>query len=205
MGGRKLKTLLIGTKNLGKIRELEQSLKNSPVRILSLKDFPECPESPETGTTFLDNAAEKALFYEKWTGYPCLADDSGIEVDYLQGAPGVFSARYAGEPADDEANNQKLIAELKGVVPSQRGAAYRCVLAFAEKGKILIASEGVCRGHILELPVGTGRFGYDPYFLLDDLGKTAAEITVEEKEAVSHRGKALAKWKEWMMNHWLEK
>lgn len=200
-----MKTLVIATKNPGKIRELHQSLENMPVRILSLKDFPDCPEAPETGDTFLENASEKALFYEQWTGYPCLADDSGIEVDYLKGAPGVFSARYAGEPANDEANNQKLISELKGAEFSQRGAAYRCVLAFAERGKVLVTVEGVCRGTILESPVGTGGFGYDPYFLLEDLGQTAAEITMEEKEKVSHRGKALHQWKEWMMDNWLNK
>lgn len=194
-----MRTLVLATKNQGKIKELVKATEGMNIKVLSLLDFPECPDSPETGDTFEANASQKALFYEKYTQLPCLADDSGLEVDALDGRPGVLSARYAGESATDNDNNQKLVQELMAVPESERTARYVCALSYAENGEIIKCFHGFCKGKILLEPRGSGGFGYDPYFLLDEVGKTAAEITIEEKQKISHRGKAFELWKEWFL------
>lgn len=194
-----MKTIVLATKNQGKLKELQKATEDMAVKILSLSDFPDCPDCPETGDTFAENACQKALFYENYTSLPCLADDSGLEVAALEDAPGVFSARYAGENATDGQNNEKLVEELKNVPYEERDGKYRCVLAYAEQGKVAATFEGICDGKILLTPHGEGGFGYDPYFYIENLEKTVAEITIEEKQKISHRGKAFELWKKWFM------
>lgn len=194
-----MKTIVLATKNQGKLKELQKATEDMAVKILSLSDFPGCPDCPETGDTFEENACQKALFYEDYTSLPCLADDSGLEVSALKGAPGVFSARYAGENATDSHNNEKLVEELRDVPYDERDGKYRCVLAYAEHGKIAATFEGTCDGEILLAPQGESGFGYDPYFYIESLKKTVAEITIEEKQKISHRGKAFELWKKWFM------
>ena len=157
----------------------------------SVAEYPGIPEIVETGTTFEANARLKALAVAKAAGAWALADDSGIEVDALGGRPGVYSARYAGEPPDDAANNRKLIAELRGVPPGRRTARYRAVIAVADPKRVLCVAEGACEGRIQDEPRGTGGFGYDPHFLLPDRGLTMAELPAEEKNRISHRGVAI--------------
>jgi XTP/dITP diphosphohydrolase len=162
------------------------------VEFLSLADYPDLPEAVEDGKTFLENARKKAHPAAKATGLPTLGEDSGLEVDALGGAPGIFSARYAGEHAADGDNSRKLLEEMKEVPAGKRGARYRCVavLAFPDGGEI--TAEGSCEGEIALEPRGTGGFGYDPVFLLPD-GRMMAELSPREKDALSHRGRALKK------------
>ena len=183
--------LVVATRNRGKVAEIEQKLASLPIRVLSLADYGDIPEAPETGDTFAANAEEKARYYMAATGRACLADDSGLEVDALQGGPGVYSARYAGEDADDAANNRKLLAELTGVQPADRKGRFRCALALVTPEGELRRADGVVEGVILEEARGTGGFGYDPLFLLPELGKTMAELSAAEKNSISHRGRAL--------------
>jgi XTP/dITP diphosphohydrolase len=183
--------ILLATRNPGKVREIRQLAADQPWRWHSLDDFPDVPEAVEDADTFAENARRKALHYAAATGLPTLADDSGLEVDHLSGAPGVYSARYAGEICDDAANNRKLVAALAGVPLEQRTARFRCAMALARPGEVLAETEGVVEGLILDEPRGSNGFGYDPHFLLPDLGKTTAELPPEEKNALSHRGQAL--------------
>ena len=149
------------------------------------------PDPEETGTTFAENALIKARYYMEKTGLPALADDSGLAVDALDGAPGVYSARYAGTHGDDAANNAKLVAEMTAVAPQDRGAEYVCELALVYPDGTKRTARGICRGEIVLEPRGTGGFGYDPYFYLPEREKTMAELTLEEKNRISHRGEAL--------------
>ena len=151
----------------------------------------EAPE--ETGLTFEDNARLKAGFYSRHTGMLCLADDSGLEVDALDGQPGVYSSRYAGIDGDDAANNTKLLRELDGVPDSDRGAQFRCTIAIATPDATHLVTNGICRGRILSAPRGDAGFGYDPLFLHVESGKTFAELSQNNKSEFSHRGAALAK------------
>ena len=185
-----MKTIVIATKNKGKIREMTQAFEGLPVKLVPLSEFGELPDAVEDGTTFEENAKIKALYYRKKTNMACLADDSGLEVEALSGAPGVYSARFAGEHADDDANNQKLLDEIakKGLDASP--AAYRCVLAFADTDGSVLTAAGNCEGVIRPESRGNGGFGYDPYFYIEG-NKTMAELTLSEKDAISHRGKAL--------------
>ncbi len=187
-----MKTIVIATKNKGKIREMTQAFEGLPVKLVPLSDFGELPDAIEDGKTFEENAKIKAQYYMKKTKTACLADDSGLEAEALGGAPGVYSARFAGEHADDNANNKKLLDEIakKGLVSSP--AAYRCVLAFADTDGTVLTAEGSCTGVIRPEAHGNGGFGYDPYFYIDE-NKTMAELTLAEKDAISHRGKALRK------------
>ena len=186
-----MKEIVVATRNAGKVAEIAAALADLPVTLRSLRDFGAVPDAVEDGDTFEANAVLKAKHYARYTGMACLADDSGLEVDALGGAPGVFSARYAGEGAGDAANNAKLLRELAGVPAHRRSARFRCVLAFLDEDGTLLVTEGTCEGIILEQPRGTGGFGYDPLLYLPELGKTVAELTIAEKNAVSHRGKAL--------------
>lgn len=184
------KQIVIATKNLDKLREMEIAFDGLPVEILSLADIDEFPDAVEDGTTFEENARIKAKFFSEKTGLACLADDSGLEVDALGGRPGVYSARFAGYHAHDVTNNQKLLEELAKVGVSESAAAYHCALCFVDVEGTEICASGVVRGTIKNVARGDGGFGYDPYFYLDE-SKTMAELTLDEKDAISHRGAAL--------------
>jgi len=186
-----MKQMVIASTNQGKISEIRAAFQGLPVEIHSLAEFGTIPEVEETGKTFAENALLKARYYVNHTGMACLADDSGLEADALAGAPGVYSARFAGDTASDEDNNQKLLAALHGVSDIQRSARFRCVLAFLDTDGAAITADGVCEGRILEAPRGAGGFGYDPLFYMPELGATLSEISLAEKNAVSHRGQAL--------------
>jgi len=178
-------TLLIATSNPGKRREFAALLPEG-VRLLSLDDLAvHLPR--ETGTTFATNAAAKALAAADQTGLLALADDSGLEVAALAGAPGVRSARFGGEPPSDERNRRALLDALAAVEPQRRAARFVCAVALAQPGRVVAVAEGTCRGVIAAEPRGTMGFGYDPIFLLPD-GRTVAELSAEEKNAISHRG-----------------
>lgn len=183
--------LLLATKSAGKIAELRRMTQDSVDEWIGLDQFPAIAESPETGETFSANAREKALYYSAATGLPALADDSGLEVDALGGAPGVHSAYYAGHPRDDARNNQKLVADLRGVPDARRGARFVCAMALAAGGRILLESRGTVEGRIIDTPRGVNGFGYDPHFLILERGLTTAELSPDEKSAISHRGNAL--------------
>jgi XTP/dITP diphosphohydrolase len=183
--------LVLATGNPGKLREFRALLAGLAFAPLAQADFGiEPPE--ETGTSFLANALLKARHAAQAAGIPAIADDSGLEVDALGGAPGVYSARYSGPGADDAANNAKLLAALENTPAPQRTARYRCALAFIDPAtQTELTSEGVWEGIILDAPRGTGGFGYDPYFWLPELNRTAAELDPQEKNRRSHRGLAL--------------
>lgn len=183
--------IVIASRNKGKIAEFKELLRDLPAEILTLTDFPSIPEIQETGSSFRENALLKARAVTAATGLIALADDSGLEVDYLGGAPGVYSSRYAGRAQDDGANNRKLLAALEGVPLHKRTARFRCVIAIItpEGGEYL--SEGICEGRIALAPRGEGGFGYDPLFLVPSLGKTFAELGPEVKNRISHRAQAM--------------
>ncbi|MBP1765790.1 MAG: Nucleoside-triphosphatase rdgB [Firmicutes bacterium] len=186
-----MKPIVIASTNKGKISEIRAAFQGLPLEIHSLAEFGGIPEVEETGKTFAENAVLKATYYARHTGMACLADDSGLEVDALGGAPGVYSARFAGDTATDEDNNRKLLAALQEVPREQRSARFRCVLAFLDVDGTILTADGTCEGRILEEPRGTGGFGYDPLFCIPKLGATLSEISLAEKNAVSHRGQAL--------------
>jgi XTP/dITP diphosphohydrolase len=185
--------LVLATNNQGKIREIEKMFDLPRLKIRSLRDFPDLPEVVEDGRTFLENAFKKAESCSRATGHPALADDSGLEVDYLKGAPGIYSARFSGADATDEANNRKLLSQLTGVPEEKRTARFVCqmVLYFSEGN--WIQTEGFCPGIIAAGPRGEHGFGYDPVFYLPEFGKTMAELPLEEKNRISHRARALLK------------
>lgn len=187
-----MKKILIATKNQGKLREMKAALAELPVEILSLSDFENLPDAVEDGNTFEENARIKAKFFHELTGLACLADDSGLEVAVLGGAPGVNSARFAGYHADDGTNNQVLMRELEKVGVEESPADYRCALIFIDDDETEIKTVGKVDGVIRKVPRGNGGFGYDPYFYLSE-EKTMAELTPAEKSAISHRGEALRK------------
>ena len=184
-----IKIIVLATRNSGKIREFQQLLKNFPVEIKNLNDFGPIPEVEEDGKTFDDNAYKKALFTAKALGLPAISDDSGLVVEALNGAPGVTSARYAGENATDKANIEKLLEEMKG--KDDRRAAFECVISIAVPTGPALTYEGRCEGEITREPKGTSGFGYDPVFFCPQYGKTFAELSSDEKNIVSHRGMAL--------------
>lgn len=183
--------IVVGTRNRGKVAEIAAALAALPVEVVSMDEYPDVPEAEENGDTFAANAVMKATHYALHTGRPCLADDSGLEVDALGGAPGVYSARYAGPGGSDAACNAKLLGALAGVPAEGRTARFRCVLAYVDPDGTLLTAEGTCEGMIIDAPRGTGGFGYDPLFLYPGAGKTLAEMTLAEKNAVSHRGQAV--------------
>jgi XTP/dITP diphosphohydrolase len=190
-----MRRLLLATRNEGKRRELAALLEGLDIQVLSLREVGDVPEVVEDGATFADNAIKKAREVAAVTGLPTLADDSGLEVDALGGAPGVYSARYAGEGASDAANNAKLLGALGGVPAAQRGARYRVVLTLHDPDGPLGASphleHGVCEGRIREAPAGQGGFGYDPLFEPVGFECTMAELDPTEKNRISHRGQAM--------------
>lgn len=186
-----MKEIVVATKNAGKVAELAAALASLHITVKSVSDYGTIEEPEETGTTFTDNALLKARYYAKATGRACLADDSGLEADGLDGEPGVYSARFAGPDATDSANNEKLLAELNARQGAARTARFRCVLAFCDTNGQVMTADGTCEGVILEALRGSGGFGYDPLFFMPEYNKTLAEMTVAEKNAVSHRGRAV--------------
>jgi XTP/dITP diphosphohydrolase len=191
-------TLVIATRNQGKVREMRALLRQLMPRIkditlASLRDFPDAPAIEESGATFHENARIKALTIAAHTGCLTLGDDSGLEVDALGGAPGVYSARYAGPHARDDENNQKLLAALRTVPPDRRSARFVCVIALALPDNVLGLFEGVCHGVIGAEPRGSNGFGYDPLFVKTDYGKTFAELSHSVKNRISHRALAVEK------------
>lgn len=189
-------TLVLATQNLGKVAEFKAGLGDLGIEIKSLVDFPHCPEIEEDGDTFAANALKKARVACAFTSYPSLADDSGLEVKALGGAPGVHSHRFAGPEEDDEANNALLLKKLKGLPPEQRQAQFRTVVALVFDTDNEITVEGICNGIIIEKGRGSGGFGYDPLFYLPKFDRTMAELTIQEKNSVSHRGQAIRKLRE---------
>lgn len=183
--------LVLATGNKGKIREFSAALSKLGWECLSIKEVCQLPEPEETGSSFQENARQKAEYYMKACALPCLADDSGLAVDALGGAPGIYSARYAGKHGDDAANNAKLIRELEASGKDDWTGHYIAALCLAFPDGRRYEVEGSCQGRIIPEAKGDGGFGYDPYFFLPEYNKTMAEITLEEKEALSHRGKAL--------------
>ncbi|GIW03550.1 MAG: non-canonical purine NTP pyrophosphatase [Thermomicrobiales bacterium] len=179
--------IVLATSNPGKIAEFRKLLPGS-VHVVSLDELG-IVLPPETGQTFAENAIAKALSAAQQSGMLAIADDSGLEVDVLGGAPGVRSARYAGEAGNDAANRARLLAELEGVPPERRTARFRCVVALASPDGLIAWEEGVCEGSIATEPAGTFGFGYDPIFLLPD-GRTMAELPPGEKNTISHRARA---------------
>jgi XTP/dITP diphosphohydrolase len=186
-----LKRLVVATANPGKLREFRSMLAGLPFELTSLTEL-KLASPAETGSSFLANATLKARHAAALSGSAAVADDSGLKVDALGGAPGIYSARYAGPDADDSANNAKLMRELKGVPGEQRRARYQCALVFvAAPDAAPLEAEAAWQGFILDAPRGSGGFGYDPYFWLPELRLTAAELAPEEKNRLSHRGQAL--------------
>lgn len=187
-----MKKIVLATGNKGKVKELQQMLAPFDIEIVPQSEF-NVPEVPETGTTFVENAIIKARHAAKITGLPAIADDSGLAVDYLNGAPGVYSARYSGDDATDQSNIDKLLDALKGVPTEQRTARFQCVLVLmqSEVDPTPVICQGSWEGHITETQHGSNGFGYDPVFMVPEHGVCSAELTPEQKNALSHRGKAL--------------
>jgi len=184
-------TVVIATRNRGKLRELIPLLAGLDLELKTIDELAPAAELREDGVTFEENALAKARQAAQATGLPAIADDSGLEVDALEGAPGVYSARYAGPGADDAKNNAKLLDALRGVPATRRAARFRCVATFVDSVRgIELARDGACAGEILEAPRGTGGFGYDPLFLIPPIGRTMAELPLDEKNRLSHRAAA---------------
>lgn len=182
--------VLLATQNRGKVKELQDLLSGEDIEVISLGDLEHWEDVEETGSTFAENAALKARVAAERTGLVSLADDSGLEVDALQGAPGVYSARYAGEPKDDERNNDKLLKELEGLSEEQRTGRFRCALVIATPTGEEFLTEGTVEGRILHERRGKEGFGYDPLFYLPDFGRTMAQLNLNQKNKISHRAQA---------------
>ena len=186
--------MVLATRNQGKVTEFRRILEEhaaGEIELLGLQDFPEMPDVEESGATFEANALLKAHATAQFTELPAIADDSGICIDYLDGAPGIFSARWAGKHGDDEANLQKVLRELSGITADKRGAQFRCVVALAHPNGEYIYEEGVMHGEIVDSPRGENGFGYDPIFQPIGFTQTSAQLSAIEKDEISHRGKAL--------------
>jgi XTP/dITP diphosphohydrolase len=200
-----VKRVLIATSNPGKLLDFAGAAAVLDVEVVPIPGFTSLPPVVEDGLTFEDNARKKAEAYSRYVvGEVVLADDSGLEVDALGGAPGVHSARYAAEAphladvnSDDEANNARLLRELKRIPPEKRTARFVCVIAAAKDGQTLQVFRGVADGIILEAPRGSNGFGYDPLFFFPPIGKTFAELSAKEKAEYSHRGAAFRQFLEW--------
>jgi XTP/dITP diphosphohydrolase len=190
-----LKKLILATNNIHKISEIQAILTGIKVEILSARDFPDFPEIEETGKTLAENASLKAKAVWERYHIPAIADDTGLEVDYLNGAPGVYSARFAGQGCTFDDNNKKLLDLLSGVPTVKRLARFKCVIAFIDEIGEMQLVEGILEGTIAEKVLGSHGFGYDPLFLVAGLGRTLAQLSAEEKNRISHRARALAKIK----------
>lgn len=188
-----MKKVIIATQNLGKAKDFEALFRPFGYEVLTLRDVAEDVDVEETGTTFEENAILKAEAIANMLGTTVIADDSGLEIDALNGEPGVYSARYAGGEKSDAANIEKVLKKLEGVREEERTARFRCVLAVAEPGKGTKTFHGTCEGFVLEQRIGENGFGYDPIFWVPGEGRTMAEMNPQEKAAISHRGNALRK------------
>ncbi len=198
--------ILVATTNPGKMAELSEML-DVDVNWLTLTDFPDVPEVLEDGRTFEENAKKKALGYAKAAGCWTIADDSGLVIDSLDGAPGVNSARFSGEKLPDQdrtlidhRNIAKVLKLMQNVPPEKRTAKFVCSLCLADPQKVLIQTEGILQGIIAESPIGQNGFGYDPIFFIPHLNKTVAQLTPEQKNSISHRGSAIRKLKPILLN-----
>lgn len=187
--------LLLATRNPHKKKELQRILGDLSIEILTLEEVKDLPEVEENGKTFAENALKKAVAGASASGLICLADDSGLEVDALDGKPGVYSARFAGEYADDQQNNEKLLQMMQGIEEKKRTARFVCAIAVSDPQGRAKVVKGVCEGKIAFAPVGQGGFGYDPLFIPDGFFESFAELSAEEKNRISHRGMALKKAK----------
>jgi XTP/dITP diphosphohydrolase len=196
--------IVLATGNPGKLREMTQVLKPLGVSVIGINELSDITEPEETGTTFAQNAREKALYYARATNQWCLADDSGLQVDALDGAPGIHSARYSSDIVDpdadrrtiDQANNAKLLGALENVADDLRGARFVCCLALAGPEGVLLEASGQFEGAIAREPSGDNGFGYDPLFYVPQHGCTAAELPPEKKNGISHRGRAVRRFAE---------
>jgi XTP/dITP diphosphohydrolase len=188
-----MKEVIIATKNPGKAKEFEHIFAPRGIAVRTLLDFPEIEDVEETGTTFEENAVLKAEAVSRKLNKMVIGDDSGLIVDALEGRPGIYSARYAGEPKDDLKNLEKVLEELRGVSENNRTARFYCALAVAVPGGETITVAGICEGRILEEQRGTNGFGYDPVFYVPEKGCTMAELSSDEKNKISHRANALKK------------
>lgn len=185
--------VVIATKNQGKLREFSRMLNKLSINVHSLAEFENLPEVTEDGKTFAENAIKKAELIRDDLNLPVIADDSGLEVDILDGKPGIYSARFAGEEKDDQKNNEKLLLELNGIKMEERSARFISAIALAVPDGKTIVVQGNVEGLIAFEPKGNNGFGYDPLFYLPDYDKTIAEISPELKNRISHRAKALQK------------
>ncbi len=192
--------IVIATRNPGKIREIEDVLRAPGSQLLTFRDLPGLPEPEESGQTLEENAVIKAVAAREHAGLPALSDDSGLLVDALGGNPGVHSSRYAGPEGDAERNMDRLLSEMKDVPHELRTARFLCVVALALPDGVTLLSKGECGGRILTERRGTGGFGYDPIFQPDGFERSMAELTLEEKNEISHRGKALRAMKALLKN-----
>jgi len=192
--------IVLATRNRDKIREIKKMLNGINVRLLSLEDFPGCPKVVEDGETLEANAKKKALVVSQYTKKLSLAEDTGLEVEALGGAPGIHSARFAGDNCTYEDNNKKLLKVMEKLSLGERRAKFRCVAALARPEGGVVTCEGVCEGIIAFEMKGKSGFGYDPLFLLPSYGKTFAELGEEFKNRISHRAQALGKIKEIINN-----
>lgn len=189
------RTIVLASRNHKKAREVAEILAPAGFRVIPVTEFPGAPEVDEDGLTFAANAAKKASEVARHLGQWVIGEDSGLQVDALNGGPGIYSARYSGEGATDEKNNQKLMAELANVPDEKRGAGYLCSVALSSPtGDIRVACEGTCRGRILREANGAGGFGYDPYFLIPEYHLTFGQLSSVVKHRLSHRARAFAKF-----------
>ncbi|HEX6522274.1 MAG TPA: RdgB/HAM1 family non-canonical purine NTP pyrophosphatase [Streptosporangiaceae bacterium] len=183
-------TVVLATRNEAKLRELARILAGSPVELIGLDKFPDAPDVPETGATFEENALLKARAIAEFTGLPAVADDSGLCVDALNGMPGVLSARWAGRHGDDQANLDLVLAQMADMPDGRRGAHFACAAALVAPAGTEYVVTGRVDGRLIRERRGSGGFGYDPIFLPDGFNVTTAEMTPDEKDAISHRGRA---------------
>lgn len=189
-----MKKIVIATRNQHKLNEIKEFFKDVSIQFLGLNEFPDAPLVEESGETLLENSLLKAKTIHRFTGYPVMADDTGLEVDFLEGAPGVKSARFAGESANSADNVKLLLKKLKNVPDAQRTARFKTIVSFASDG-IEEHVEGIVEGVIIKQAVGDSGFGYDPIFYYPPLKRTFAELTLDEKNKISHRGLALEKFR----------
>ena len=198
MGNLNLK-LIIATHNIDKEKELRSVLDDCPVEVISLEQFPEIGDIEETGSTLYENAKLKADTVNRITNLPCLGDDTGLEVDALGGAPGVYSARYAGDKVSYEDNLMKLLSELRSTPSEKRTARFRTIIFYTD-GERELYTQGEIQGIITKSPRGSNGFGYDPVFYIPELKKTMAELTSIEKNKLSHRGQAMRKFRKLLLD-----
>jgi XTP/dITP diphosphohydrolase len=187
--------IVFASGNEGKVREIREMLEGMGIELVSLSNYADVPEIVEDGKSFLENALKKAKIVSEYTGETVLADDSGLQIEVLGGEPGIYSSRYAGEKATDEENNTKLLTKLKNIPQEKRTAFFICVLVLYRRDSSYDYFEGKWRGQIIDERRGNNGFGYDPIFLVPELKMTAAELPVEIKNKISHRGQAFAQLK----------